>query len=233
MLRIDERLELWLPTQPEYRMGYQKVIAKLGTGGTERGVIVNSQVFLKEGEIPWEMRISWDHVLQAAAKSPLIVRGVELIPRAPESLRGVRQVALTNEKNQRLANRKRATANSAYGSTRDQLLAESRQLEFSAKSAAAEDAPITLTVAGEVFKRFSAFANDRRVTPGMGLTAGTFATTREDADAHVRTGADAVARYALPNPTPASNVFTITPPADLDLKARHRASGVQSAGRRR
>jgi hypothetical protein len=77
---------------------------------------------------------------------------------------------------------------------------------------------VTLTNAGEIFKRFSAFPNDRRITPGKGLTAGTFATTKEDADAHVRTGADAVARYALPNPTPASNVFTIYPPESADLK---------------
>jgi hypothetical protein len=91
-------------------------------------------------------------------------------------------------------------------------------MEFSAKAAAAEDAPVTLTTAGEVFKRFSAYANDRRVTKGMGLTAGTFATTKEDADANVKTGTEAVARYALPNPKPASNVFTINPAQDTDLK---------------
>ena len=30
----------------------------------------------------------------------------------------------------------------------------------------------------------------------------------------MRTGKEAVARYALPNPKPASNVFTIKPPKD-------------------
>jgi hypothetical protein len=53
---------------------------------------------------------------------------------------------------------------------------------------------------------------------GKGLTSGTFATTKEDADANVKTGTDAVVRYALPNPKPASNVFTISPAKDTDLK---------------
>jgi len=76
----------------------------------------------------------------------------------------------------------------------------------------------TLTVLAEIFKRFSAYANDKRVTPGKGLTPGTFATTKEDADANVKTGSDAVARYALPNSKPASNVFTITPATDTEVK---------------
>jgi acyl-CoA reductase-like NAD-dependent aldehyde dehydrogenase len=98
------------------------------------------------------------------------------------------------------------------------LLARSEILNAKAASAAAEDAPITLTEAGEIFKRFSAYINDRRITAGKGLTAGTFATTKEDADANVKTGADAVSRYALPNSKPASNVFTISPAKDTDLK---------------
>jgi hypothetical protein len=56
------------------------------------------------------------------------------------------------------------------------------------------------------------------VTPGKGLTPHTFATTKEDADANVKTGSDAVARYAIPNSKPASNVFTITPAKDTEVK---------------
>ena len=218
MLKIEPWLEIYLATQPEYRMGYQKVIATLNSGGTEAGIIVNSKIFLKEGEVAWQMGIGCDYFVAAAAKSQLFVAQVKLIPREPETLRGVRQIAIANEKFHKLANRALVAANSAYGSRKAELLAESSQMEFSAKSAAAEDAPVTLTIAGEIFKRFSAFANDRRITAGKGLTAGTFATTKEDADAYVKTGTDAVARYALPNPTPASNVFTINPPADKDLK---------------
>lgn len=199
-------------------MGYQKVIATLNSGGTERGFIVNSKVFVKEGEIPWQMSIGWDYFVAEAAKSQLVVKDVILIPREPETLRGVRQIAIANEKFQTLANRAIVAADSAYGSSKVALVLESSLMALGAKNAAAEYAPVTLTSGGEIFIRFSAFANDRRITPGKGLVAGTFATTKEDADAHVRTGADAVVRYALPNPAPASNVFTIYPPDSTDLK---------------
>jgi hypothetical protein len=128
---------------------------------------------------------------------------------------------LAKEKNRVLANRKsiEATYARASGSPHyTQLCAESQSFANIAASAAAEDAPITLTELAEIFKRFSAYANDNRVTSGMGLTPGTFATTKEDADANVKTGTDAVARYALPNNKPASNVFTITPAEDTEVK---------------
>ncbi len=210
---------MWLPTQPEYRMGYQKVIATLNTGGTEAGIIVNSQVFLKDGEYPWQMRMTdWTYVLAEARKSVLSVTDVRLIPREPESLRGVRLIALANEKFHVLSDRKAVAAKYASGTQKLAMLAECQEFSAKATNAAAENAPITLTILGEIFKRFSAYANDKRITVGKGLTAGTFATTKEDADAHVKTGADAVARYALPNSAPASNVFTLSPPKDTDLK---------------
>jgi len=221
MLRIEPWLEKWLPTQPEYRMGYQKVIAMLNTGGTEYGIIVNSQIFLKENDYPRQMFYDWNYIQNEAARSQLRVTQVQLIPREPETLKGVRYVALANEKFQLLAKRKdwdvkvaAATRSLKYGS----LLEEQRLLTLNASNAAAENAPITLTSAGEIFKRFCAYANDRRVTPGKGLTSGTFATTKEDADSNIKTGADAVKRYALPDSKPASNVFTINPPPDTDLK---------------
>jgi hypothetical protein len=62
------------------------------------------------------------------------------------------------------------------------------------------------------FKRLSAFANDRRITPTRALLPGTYATTAEDAK-QVHNGRAAVRRYALPNPAPAVNMFTIDPPA--------------------
>jgi hypothetical protein len=74
----------------------------------------------------------------------------------------------------------------------------------------AADAPPELTEDDEVFKRFSAYRNDRRVTPDGGLLPGTYATTEKDAE-NIHTGREAVGRYALPNPQPASFVFTILP----------------------
>lgn len=81
----------------------------------------------------------------------------------------------------------------------------------------AADAPVETTAGEEVFKRFCAFANDRRVTANRGLLPGTYATTAADA-ARVATGTQAVARYALPNPTPAIHRFTIQPPAGTNLQ---------------
>ncbi len=74
----------------------------------------------------------------------------------------------------------------------------------------AVNGPRIHTKLGDVYKRFSAFPNDRRIRPDKSLLPGTYATTAEDAR-HVHTGKDAVARYALPNPIPAVHVFTITP----------------------
>ena len=81
----------------------------------------------------------------------------------------------------------------------------------------AADAPVEPSEGKEEFKRFSAFANDRRVTAKRGLLPGTYATTAADA-ARVATGTQAVRRYALPNPTPAVHRFTIQPPAGTSLQ---------------
>ena len=118
-----------VPTQPEYRMGYQKVIAALNSGGTETGIIVNSQVFLKTGEYPWQMRMDWDYVMNEARKSSLIVTDVRLIPREPETLRGVRHIARGHEKFAMLANRKAIAARFANAGQQSALLAERRELE--------------------------------------------------------------------------------------------------------
>lgn len=49
------------------------------------------------------------------------------------------------------------------------------------------------------------------------LLPGTYATTEADAR-NVKSGTDAVARYALPNPAPASCRFTITPRKDTPVQ---------------
>lgn len=70
----------------------------------------------------------------------------------------------------------------------------------------------------EKFLRFSAFANDRRILADGSLTAGTFATTWEDGWLSVRTGLDAVQRYALPNSAPAVNRFWLSPPQAVNVQ---------------
>lgn len=78
-------------------------------------------------------------------------------------------------------------------------------------------ASITLTKAGEIFCRFSAFRDDFRITEHRALTPGTFATTKEDAD-KVKTGREAISRYALENKNSANNRFTITPEENTELQ---------------
>lgn len=199
MIILPDPLQTWLSTQPEYGMGYQKVTATLDDGSTANGLVFNSQVFLKETEYSsLVVREEWSEVLKEAGKSKRSITSVQLIPRPPETLRGVKQIV--------------------SGTGTRTLLGESYDLIIQAEGGPAKDAPEAPTIAGEVFKRFSAYANDRRVTEKNGLTPGTFATTREDADAFVKTGTDAVKRYALENKTPASNVFTINPPEQTSLK---------------
>jgi len=65
----------------------------------------------------------------------------------------------------------------------------------------------------EIFIRFTAYANDRRITADKGLLPGTYATTEADSR-NIRTGAEAVERYALPDPTPAKFRFRVVPLKD-------------------
>jgi hypothetical protein len=85
------------------------------------------------------------------------------------------------------------------------------------KAGPAKEAPEDKTKEGEVFKRFVAYANDNRLRNDGGWRDGTYATTEEDAK-NVKTGKEAVARYALPNPAPASYVFTGKPKKDTVIQ---------------
>jgi hypothetical protein len=89
---------------------------------------------------------------------------------------------------------------------------------YGMKAMPAKDAPIEKTKEKEVFKRFTAYENDHRITSDGKLLPGTYATTEEDAK-HAPTGKIAVARYALPNPKPASNVWTIKPWKDTFIQS--------------
>jgi hypothetical protein len=102
-----------------------------------------------------------------------------------------------------------------------------------AEGSGADAARIGSTSAGETFKRFSAFRDDRRINADGSLKPGSYATTAEDA-ARVRTGKEAVERYALPNPDPAVFVFTIQPLRGTEIqrgvaqpKFGHKGGGVE------
>jgi hypothetical protein len=195
MMTIPGCLQAWLKKQPEYGMGYQIGVAKLSTGSSEHGVILNGTIFAQADEL---RPMSADEVSKAVAmvhESSLSIVNINLIARSPESLRGVRRIHTL-------------TAKSAPFSAANESVRASQ---------GAKDAPITATVAGELFKRFSPYVDDIRITENRGLQPGTFATTAEDAE-NVKTGRDAVIRYALENKKSANKRFTITPSVDTRLQ---------------
>ena len=89
------------------------------------------------------------------------------------------------------------------------------------------------TKEGETFARFTAYKNDRRITPNKGLRPGTYATTEADAK-NVKTGSEAVERYALPDPKPAIYRYKIEPYKDTIYRQGivqpangHRGGGIE------
>lgn len=193
-------------------MGAHRVIVKVPSGRSETGYVLNESLFLSDAlERTLSTSFNADNLLrywltaveadEQTKRAPTFGERVaiaNLIPRSFESLEGVRRVTAAN----------------------------SREYSLSAKSAdylenrsgAAKESPVTESAVGEQFRRFSAFSNDRRVTASGGLEKGTFGTTAADADAHVRTGMDAVHRYALPNKSSAIYRFFILPPGATRLQ---------------
>ena len=180
-------------------MGYQKVTATLDDGSIANGLVFNGELFVEDTDdaLP-TVHEKWSAAVDQARKSAPSIKSVQVISRSPDMLRGVKRVVLAN--------------------ARRTLSAESYDVISKSAEGPAKDGRRNAHGPHEVFKRFSAYKNDRRVTNKQGLTPGTFATTREDAELFVKTGTDAVHRYALENKAPASNVFTIVPPRKTNLK---------------
>ncbi|MDD5503784.1 MAG: hypothetical protein PHV77_00520 [Candidatus Omnitrophica bacterium] len=95
-------------------------------------------------------------------------------------------------------------------------LGETRHFAKSAGVPACQAAS-SLTGKDQVFKRFSPYRNDRRIGEDGSLLPGAYATTEADAR-NVRTGSDAMNRYALPSDEPAIYVFTIQPPEKTSVR---------------
>ncbi len=100
---------------------------------------------------------------------------------------------------------------------RSQLhLGEAKYSKKTSEPPAAE-ANISLTEKNQIFKRFSPFKNDRRIALDGSLLSGAYATTEDDAK-NVRTGTEAMNRYALPSDEPAIYVFSIRPPEKTPVR---------------
>jgi hypothetical protein len=83
---------------------------------------------------------------------------------------------------------------------------------------AAENASTSNSLEDELFIRFSAFLQDKRITKDKGLVSGTFATTFEDAEYCLDNYINPIARYALPSTKAVKYAFRIEPPVKTDLK---------------
>lgn len=115
------------------------------------------------------------------------------------------------------------TASSTIGTIRSlTVVSDARttvlsRAEATKAAGGASDAPVEKTAQDEKFYRFSAFANDNRVQSDNSLSAGSYATPEADGIT-VKTGTEAVERYALPNPDPASYRFKVSPLKDTKVQ---------------
>jgi hypothetical protein len=82
----------------------------------------------------------------------------------------------------------------------------------------ASEAPLESSKPQERFLRYSAYANDVRILADGSVLPGTYVTTYDDGMTHVKTGRDAVRRYALPNPTPAIHRYHLKPPEPVTVR---------------
>ncbi|MHB8404553.1 MAG: hypothetical protein ACYDCJ_03925 [Gammaproteobacteria bacterium] len=177
-----------LLNKPEYGMGYQRGRATLSSGEVLAGFVFNAELF-----VPDEERTLYKTV----ASRVMFAKALTEAKTADPYIRSIEVIP-------RYASKSRAV-----------MYEVAKTIIEETKGAAGS--PADVTAAAEVFKRFTAYANDRRVTANHGLVPGTYATTARDAGL-VRTGREAVARYALPNPAPAIYVFTIKPPKDTKIQ---------------
>jgi hypothetical protein len=179
---LNEERQRELIAQPESGMGYQNLAIELRTGEVRYGTAFNAEFLLYSGEPAHALR----KISEPGQRLLMLERKEVGLGEEIRSLKVLQREA-------GISTRVRESSSSTQSSS------------------GASEAPVEELQDEENFKRFSAYANDRRVTAGGALVPGTYATTEADAT-HVKTGRDAVKRYALPNPKPAVYVFTIDPP---------------------
>ena len=185
---LNEHRRRELIAQPESGMGYQDVEIELRNGETRYGTAFNAEFLLYSGEPPHAL----EKISEPGQRSLMLER---------------KEVGLGEEILSLKVLQSEADVSTRVGETSSSTKS----------SSGASDTPEEELPEEEKFKRFSAYANDRRVTASGALVPGTYATTEGDAK-HVKTRGDAVKRYALPNPKPAVYVFTIDPPLRTKLK---------------
>lgn len=189
MFVLNEARSRELVALPESGMGYQLVEFMTDDNRRHEGIAFNAEYLIGRDE-------PRTRLIETAT---IALAKVELLAGKPHAV--VREIRLLEQARGSALGFGVREAGSPYG----------------AKTAPAQDAPVELTRAGEVFVRFSAYADDKRVLADGSIAAGTFATTAGDA-VHVQTGKQAVMRYALPNSDPAVNRFILRPPEPAPIQ---------------
>lgn len=180
-----------LARQPESGMGYQLVEVQLAKSNRmEAGIAYNGELLV-------------------LADEPVIKLSREsfraMVTRAPSATGEIKSLHVIQKSR-------------AYSlDARARELLGLRTATSSVGSGPASEAPEEETKEGEVFKRFVAYDTDFRLQSDGSWSDGTYATTEEDAK-KVSTGSEAVRRYALPNPAPASYKWTGKPKKDTKIK---------------
>jgi hypothetical protein len=198
MIKIPEGMRSALIAREEYGMGFQIGSIEFSSIQRVRGIILNASVFCPIDEFTRlsNILVEYQYALRSSNKTD--IQKIYLESRDLSRIKKINRIA-------------------AFSESQIDFAKPHMALEIKNASGPAKDAKETYTAGAEVFKRFSAYENDFRVTDKHGLTAGTFGTTEEDSR-NIKNGMDAVARYALESKMSANNVFTIKPPAKTKLK---------------
>lgn len=180
MVRLSETLVRRMIALPESGMGYQTAETDSVTG-TRRGIVYNCELLLWERELRLPPEQGrYEQMLKSAVRSD--VEGIKSI---------------------RVVSAEEYFARSAHDELMEKI--KKRVCGKPAVESGQEE-----TKEHDVFMRFTAYKDDRRITSEKGLVPGTYATTEEDSR-NVKTGAEAVDRYALPDATPAKYRYKIDP----------------------
>lgn len=194
MIRLSSQITKILLQHEEYGMGFQIGTVIFSNYSRQRGLIFNASLLcpIDEYQSLTSIQKDYSYALRNAQATNNIIR-IEVEPRNLDNIKKVRSSHVNFSEGIRV------------------------HAQSKLESGPAEKAEITWTKTGEIFKRFSAYEKDFRITDKNGLVPGTFATTEEDAK-NIKNGMEVVARYALENKASANNVFTIKPKENTKLK---------------
>ena len=205
LLRLPDRLSDHLLNEPESGMGYQIAVVD-----EDRYLILGTVL-----AVP--IRRARAYLVQESPKPVTIVARGPMLLEGDELYLTEWQVPATGwVDSEDLESLNRMAETWLRGDDPMSTLEELRPLEGSLAKVETHGSYPSQSRPGELFIRYSAFANDRRINSDGSVQSGTYVTTETDARL-VPSGLSAVGRYALPKTTPALNRFVLRPPAGTPI----------------